>query len=209
MNFIFRRDVYGFLQLLSLLMPLTGYIIDVTYQTSPGGFITMTLAGVIFFLWAHVQQKKTKDKKDTRAIDWISKGCTFQIAGSHQEAVIAFTKACELEPRTALTYFARGRSYFELGNLDQAIKDFDRAIELNPKFIEAYDRRGLCHAKLGKHELAVQDFDKAIDLNPHYAVAYNHRIASYEMLGNYELSMRDVQAAAKSGNEKTQNPLKS
>ena len=208
MNFIFRRGAYGFVQLLSILMPLTGYMFDFTYQTSPVGFIILTLAGIILFIWAHVQHKKTKDKKDTRAIDWISKGCTLQIAGIHQEAVIAFTKACELEPRTALTYYARGRSYFELENLDQAIKDFDRAIELNPKFIEAYEKRGVCHAGLGKHELAVQDFDKVIELNPQCEMAYNHRGASYEILGNHEQSIKDVQAAANLGNERAQNPLK-
>lgn len=208
MNFFPRRGVYGFVQLISLLMPLTGYIIDFKYNTSPVGFIIMTLAGIILFVWAHVQHKKTKGNKDTRAIDWISKGCTFQIAGSHQEAVIAFTKACELEPRTALTYFARGRSYFELGNLDQAVKDFDKAIELNPKFIEAYDRRGLCLAKLGKHDQAVQDFDKAIELNPKFEIAYNHRSVSQEILGNHAQSILDVQATAKLGNGKAQNPLK-
>jgi tetratricopeptide (TPR) repeat protein len=208
MDFFSQRGLYGFAQIISLLMPLTGYIIDFKYKTSPAGFITMTLAGIILFVWAHTQHKKNKDNKDSRAIDWISKGCTFQIAGCHREAVIAFSKACELEPRTVLTYFARGRSYFELGNLDLAIKDFDKAIELNPKFIEAYDMRGLCLAKLGKHDQAVQDFDKAITLNPKFGMAYNHRSASQEILGNHEQSVRDAQEAAGLGNGKTQNHLK-
>ena len=209
MNFIFRRDAYAFVQLLSFLMPLTGYLIDIAYQTSPAGFIIFTLAGIFLFVWAHVRHKKTKGKDDSRAIDWISKGCTLQIAGSHREAVIAFTRASELEPGTVLTYFARGRSYFELGSLDQAIKDFNSAIELNPKFLEAYDKRGLCHVGLGNHEQAIKDFDSAIEINPKFAVAYHNRSGAYKMLGNLEQSIKDAQAAAKLGYQGTRDILKS
>jgi tetratricopeptide (TPR) repeat protein len=209
MNFIFRRDAYAFVQLLSFLMPLTGYLIDIAYQTSPLGFIICTIAGIILFIWAYVQHKKTEGKEDSRAIDWITKGCTLQITGSHREAIIAFTRARELEPGTALTYFALGRSYFELGSMGQAIQDFNRAIELNPTFIEAYDKRGLCHEGLGNHEQAIKDFDSAIEINPKYALAYHNRSGAYKMLGNPEQSMRDAEAAARLGYQGAQHILNS
>lgn len=190
-------------------MPLLGYIIDSAYHTSPAGFIVFTLLGILIFVWSHTRNKKTKGKSEMRSVDWISKGCTLQIAGSHQEAVLAFTQASELEPGAALAYFARGRSYWELGNLEQAIKDFDTAIGLSPNFVEAYDRRGLCYARSGNHEQAVRDFDKAIELNPKYAMAYINRGASYEVLGNREQSIRDIQTAARTGHQEAKNILKS
>jgi tetratricopeptide (TPR) repeat protein len=209
MKFSFRRDAYLFVQLFSLLMPLFGYMIDSSYHTGPAGFIVFTLLGIILFVWSHGRRKKTKDKTEMRAVDWIGKGCTLQISGSHQEAILAFTRACELEPGAVLAYFARGRSYWELGNIEQAIKDFDMAIELSPNFVEAYDRRGLCHARSGNHEQALKDFDKAIELNPKFAMAYINRGTSYEMLGKHELSIKDIQAAARTGHHEAKHILKS
>jgi len=209
MKFSFRQNVYVLVQIFSLLMPLIGYIIDSAYHTGPAGLIVFILAGIIVFVWSHVRHKNTIDKAEMRAVDWISKGCTLQIAGNHQEAVIAFSKASGLEPGAALTYFARGRSYFELGNIDQAIKDFDIAIGLSPGFVEAYDKRGLCYARAGNHERAVKDFDKAIELNPKYVIAYINRGNSYEMIGNHEQSIKDIQTAAGTGHQQAKNILKS
>ena len=113
MKFLFRQNAFVFIQLFSLLMPLFGYMIDSAYHTSPAGFIVFTLFGITVFVWSRGRHKKSKDKTEIRAVDWISKGCTLQIAGSHQEAILAFAKACELEPRAVLAYFARARSYCE------------------------------------------------------------------------------------------------
>jgi len=207
MNFSLRHT-HVFVQLFSLLMPLFGYMIDSAYHTGPAGFIVLTLLGIILFIWGYSRHKKTKDKLEMRAVDWISKGCLLQIVGSHQEAIIAFTRACELEPGAVLAYFARGRSYWELGNTHQAINDFDIAIGLNPKFVEAYDKRGLCFSRSGNQEQAVIDFDKAIELNHKFAIAYINRGNAYEMLGQYELSIKDIQAAARLGHEEARKIMK-
>lgn len=209
MKLLSQRHVYLYIQLLSFLMPLSGYIIDSQFHTGPTGFIILTLAGVALFTWSYIRQKKATNSKELRAVDWISTGCTMQIAGNHEEAIIAFTRACELEPEAVLTYFARGRSYWELGALDQAIKDFDSAIELNPKFAEAYDKRGTCYSTLGNHEKAVKDFDTAIELNVKFAAAYINRGTVYGMLGNREQEILDIQAAARLGYKAAQNLLKS
>jgi tetratricopeptide (TPR) repeat protein len=209
MKQLFPRNVYVFLQILSLLMPLSGYMIDFKYRTSPAAFIVCTIIGLMLFIWSYIRYKKAGDKKDPRAVDWIGKGCTMQIAGNHQEAIIAFTKACELEAGVVLAYYARGRSYWEVGNLDQAIKDFNKVIELNPKFVEAYDKRGLCHAKLGNQAKAIEDFDKAIALNSKFSVAYNNRGVAYGMMGNHEQEIIDIQAAARLGLKSAQTLLKS
>ena len=208
MRLLFQRDVYIYILLLALIMPLFGYLTDIVYHTGPVGFVVCTLIGIILFIWSFSEYRKAKVEKEPRAVDWISKGCTFQIAGNHQEAIIAFTRAFEKESNAAVAYYARGRSYWELGNMNQAIKDFDRAIELNPKFVEAYERRGVSYARIDKHEQAIKDFDKAIELNPKLAVAYSNRGAVHERLGNREQAMKDAQAAAKWGHEGAQKLLK-
>lgn len=205
----YSRNVYIILQVVSFLMPLSGYMIDVKYQTSPASFIVCTIIGLTLFIWSYIHYKKADDKKELRAVDWIGKGCTMQIAGNHQEAIMAFTKACELEAGLVLAYYARGRSYSELGNLDQAIGDFNKTIELNPKFIEAYDTRGLCYTKLENPAKAIEDFNKAIALNSKFAVAYKNRGAAYGMMGNQKQEIIDTQAAARLGLKTAQTFLQS
>jgi len=209
MKLLSRSDPYVYVQLFALFVPFYGYLIDLNYQTGYVGFIVGTLFGIILFIWGHIRHKKAKNKKEPRAIDWISKGCMLQIDGNHTEAIMDFTKACDLEPEAVLAYFARGRSYLELGHFEQAMKDFDRAVELNPGFVEAYDKRGLCYMKSGYHEEALKDFDMAIELNSKFAEGYINRGSVYEMLGNHELSIKDIQTAAKLGNVEAQNLLKS
>lgn len=209
MKILSQRSLYIYLQLCSLVMPLIGYIIDDKYRTWPLSFIIFLLIGIVMFIWSHIRYKNADDKKEMRAVDWIGKGCTMQIAGNHREAIIAFTKACELEAGVVLAYYARGRSYWELGNVDQAIKDFGKTIELNPKFVEAYDKRGLCFVQTGNPAKAIEDFNKAIALNSKYAAAYCNRGVAYGMMGNHEQEIMDTQAAARLGLEAAQTLLKS
>lgn len=208
MNPFFQRDVYIYILLLALIMPVFGYLTDFVYRTGPVVFVACTLIGIFLFIWGFFEYRKAKGKKEPRAVDWISKGCTFQIAGNHQEAIIAFTRASELEPNAAIAFYARGQSYWELGNINQAINDFDRAIALNPRFAEAYERRGVSHARIDKYEQAIKDFDMAIALNPKLAVAYSNRGTAHEKLGNPEQAIKDAQAAAQLGHDRAQKLLK-
>ena len=54
-------------------------------------------------------------------------------AGKYQEAIEAYTKAIELDPKYAVAYYGRGLIYVVLGDYRQAIRDYDKAIELDPK----------------------------------------------------------------------------
>ena len=60
--------------------------------------------------------------------DWFEKGYKFGIAGNHKEALNAFNKAIELNPKFALAYGNRGVAYSDLGNYQQAINDYTKAI---------------------------------------------------------------------------------
>lgn len=197
-----------YILLIALIMPVFGYLTDFVYQTGPFGFCVCTAIGVILFFWGFNKYRKAKGKREPGVVDWISKGCTFQIAGNHQEAIIAFTRASEMEPKAAIAFYARGRSHWELGNIHQAIKDFDRAIELSPRFAEAYERRGASLARMDKYDEAIKDFDRAIELNPRYALAYHNRAAVHEKLGNQERAIKDMQTAAQLGHEEAQRLLK-
>ena len=61
-----------------------------------------------------------------------SRGFVYNNKGEYHKAIIAFTKAIELDPSLALAYNNRGWAYIELGQYEQAIADYDKAIELDP-----------------------------------------------------------------------------
>ncbi len=68
------------------------------------------------------------------AIEWFEKGLAFKSAGEHNNAISAFTKALELNPKYVDAYVTRGVRYGILGNHKQAIEDYNKAIEIDPKF---------------------------------------------------------------------------
>jgi len=133
--------------------------------------------------------------KELSAKDWFEKGYAFGIAGKNQEAVEAFTKSIELDPKNAEAYSFRGGDYFFLGNHRQAIKDFDRAIKLDPKYATAYNNRGIAYDDLGDYRQAIKDYNRAIKLDPKYATAYNNRGAAYDDLGDYRQAIKDYNRA--------------
>ena len=129
------------------------------------------------------------------AIKWYEKGYASVMSGDHSNAINAFTKAIELEPKYTGAYITRGIAYGELGNYRQAIENFKKAIELNPELTEAYYNRGLAYGSLGNHRQAIEDYSKAIELNPKDEGTYNNRGATYGSLGNYRQAIEDYNRA--------------
>ena len=56
------------------------------------------------------------------------RGLTLGKVGNHQEAINAYNKAIQLNPKDAEAYGNRGVAYSKLGNYQQAIKDYNKAI---------------------------------------------------------------------------------
>lgn len=61
-----------------------------------------------------------------------NEGLVYNNNGEHHKAIVAFTKAIELDPNFAPAYSNRGWAYIELGQYEQAIADCTKAIELDP-----------------------------------------------------------------------------
>jgi len=68
------------------------------------------------------------------AVSANNDGLVFNNQGEYHEAIVAFTKAIELEPSLAIAYNYRGWAYTKLGQYEQATADYNRAAELDPSF---------------------------------------------------------------------------
>lgn len=125
----------------------------------------------------------------------VAKGIVSDESGDHNDAINAYSRAIELNPKYGAAYFNRGCAYYALGNYGQAIKDYEKAIEFNPNDAKVYYNRGNAYDELGNRNQAIRDYDKAIELNPRYTWAYNNRGNAYSKFGNYSQAIKDYNKA--------------
>ncbi len=72
-------------------------------------------------------------------------------------AIMAFTKAIEINPNYAEAYHERGLAYDAIGEYDRAISDYNKAIEINPKYEKAYNHRRLAKSAKGRNDRAISE----------------------------------------------------
>ena len=106
-----------------------------------------------------IQEEYVQGIRGLNATEWVQRGRSLVESGNYNEAIEAFTKAIELDPKLAWAYGARGIAYYKLGNYQQAIRDYDRAIEIDPKDAVSYTNRGLAYDDLGNYQQAIRDYD--------------------------------------------------
>jgi len=123
------------------------------------------------------------------------KGFVYKNEGEYDKAIVAFTKAIELNPGFVVAYSNRGWTYIDLEQYELGIADCTKAIELDPHFAIAYSNRGWAYTQLGQYEKGIADCTKAIELDPGLAIAYNNRGWAYIELGEYEKAIDDYDRA--------------
>jgi len=132
---------------------------------------------------------------DVKTPSWVEKGVALVMEGKYNEAIEAFNKAIELNPKDAVAYNNRGAAYGQIGNYKQQIEDCNKALQINPKDAVAFNNRGVAQGELGNYEQEIEDCTRAIELNPKLAVAYYHRGLAYHKLGNRKQAIKDKSKA--------------
>jgi tetratricopeptide (TPR) repeat protein len=124
-------------------------------------------------------EKSAKGAKSSeyksKAIEHIMEGNRLREQGQYQEAIAAFDKAIELDPKHSTPYNNKGSVLNKLGKYEEAIAAYDKAIELDPKNAFAYNNKGVVLGNADKYVEAFALFDKAIELDPKYAMAYTNK----------------------------------
>lgn len=139
------------------------------------GVRSIALLGVVLGL----SMGATTNVWGDEASDAYDKGAQLLREGRQRDAVTAFDKAIQLDPRSADAYLGRGIAYNEMGQNERALKDYDAALALNPQSVEIYFNRGNAYSDLGQHERALKDYDEAIRLSPsHRGAVFNRSLTS-------------------------------
>jgi tetratricopeptide (TPR) repeat protein len=126
---------------------------------------------------------------------YVSRGNDYANKGQYEEAISAYNKALEINPRYALAYHNRGSVYAKKNQYNEAISDFTKALEINPKFAAAYYYRGITYFNKGQYEEAISDFTKALEINPRDALTYYNRGIAYDDKGQYDEAISDYTKA--------------
>jgi serine/threonine-protein kinase len=93
-------------------------------------------------------------------------GLALREKGASREAVGAFSKAIELDPRLATAWSDRGSAHLRLMEWQEAVHDCSEAIRLEPRLAIARAFRGEACIAQGEWEEAAADYTRAIELAP-------------------------------------------
>ena len=77
------------------------------------------------------------------------------------QAIRAFDRAIELNPRLHLAYNGLGLAHSMKGNLSEAAKSFEKCLEVNPQFSEARNNLGMTYQEQGYLDKAEDQYKKA------------------------------------------------
>ncbi len=122
--------------------------------------------------------------------EWFGKGIKLLKHGRNKEALEAFEKAIEIDPKYAFALCCKGYALGELGKREEALEAFEKAIEIDPKYAFAWNNKGVVLVNLGKHKDALKAYEEAIEINSELALTYAN-------LGKLFFEFSDLENASK------------
>ena len=127
------------------------------------------------------------DLKKSEDVDtWFSRGVASEKISKYEEAIQAYDKALEINPKFFYAWDGKGNILSKMGRYEEAIHSYYKALEINPEYANSWDGRGDVLSKLGRYIEAIQSYDKALEINPGYLDSWYSKGNVLYMLGRYE-----------------------
>ncbi|MDH5379792.1 MAG: tetratricopeptide repeat protein [Cyclobacteriaceae bacterium] len=136
-----------------------------------------------------------KNPKDTAAYSLIIRGKLQILLENHDEALVDFQNALNLDPVQESFYYYKFMAHFEKRDFDNAITQINKAINLNPSFYGYYFYKGNTFFEMGKYQPAIEQYSLALDLNVNNADIYYHRGMAEQAMKNITEAISDYNAA--------------
>lgn len=116
-------------------------------------------------------------------------GLMLSIAGEHEQAIEAFSKAVELKPGSAILQNNLGFEYLYVENWDLAEQHLRQATKLDPRLPQAHINLGILLGRTERYEPALASFRKVLpEPDAHYNLGLLHRAQ-----GRYALASESFQ----------------
>lgn len=132
------------------------------------------LAGLLAFPNAkrHAERELAVSRQ-REAERWFEKGLELeQIGAPLDEIVTTYTKAIELDPRSAGALVNLGTIYYHMKTWSDAERCYKQAIESDPGYALAHFNLGNLYDEIGRREEAAAQYQAAIQISPNYADAH-------------------------------------
>jgi tetratricopeptide (TPR) repeat protein len=115
--------------------------------------------------------------------DYFARGIALEEDPTTQrEAIVAYEKALELEPRYAAAHINLGTLYYNRQEYSLAERHYRAAVESDARYALAYFDLGNVLDETGRLEEAIQAYKAAIALAPTYADAHYNLALAFEKL---------------------------
>ncbi|MBI3724230.1 tetratricopeptide repeat protein, partial [bacterium] len=105
----------------------------------------------------------------------LNRGMSRMQRADYEGAIADFTKALELDPKSATAWSDRGAARVLAKDNAGALGDCARAIELDPKLATAWSNRAYVRSREGDYDGAISDATRAIELDPKSSRTWYHR----------------------------------
>jgi tetratricopeptide (TPR) repeat protein len=129
------------------------------------------------------------------ALEAYKHGRQLEEQRQYREAIEAYSRAIQFDPKSDTAYLHRGNCLFQLGENAGAISDFTQSLALQSNSSRAYLARALALASSGQNDKALADASEALARDPQFLDAYLLRGRLYQLQGNRDLASADFTQA--------------
>jgi len=126
---------------------------------------------------------------------WFEKGFSLAILEKYTEALEAFEKEIEINPKNDTAWLFKGLSLYDLKKYVEAMLSFEKAIEINPKNDTAWYSKGTIHLNFERYVEAMLSFEQAIEINQNNDNAWNGKGLCLDNLKKYAEAMHAFEKA--------------
>ena len=127
---------------------------------------------------------------DRQAQIYVQEGTASLRSWKLPQAIKAFTRAIEIEPRYAEAYVKRGLAYYRSAEYELAIADYTETLKLKRYQADAYASRGDAYQSLGNMQRAIEDYSTSLKRrrSPH---VIRKRAETYFKQGDIQKALAD------------------
>lgn len=111
------------------------------------------------------QAAKERHSKAHKGWQSFEKGRAFLVTKDYQQAIDAFSKALEVEPKESLYWDFRAYTFAEMGLYAQSLADYNELLKKETKRADYFVSRAKVQQKLGNIPAAMADVTEALKIN--------------------------------------------
>ena len=119
-------------------------------------------------------------------------GEAYRLMGDYQNAVIAYGKALEINPKFSPAYLGRALAYEAIDPSADIEGELNYAIDYDPFYVDAYLARARIRIRNNNPQIALEDLVVAENLSPNQPMIYVLRAQAYLMLHDPSVAMENA-----------------